>query len=112
MGWGEADACDFAPDAGTVAGGVAGAPPGSGNPFPHFGQLHSEPGASGGAFMLPWQCGHVIRGGVLKESCPEAASVDRLLCYSSRGAETSLFNEKSLREAGAPRRLASYDSWL
>ncbi len=55
--------------------------------------------------MLPWQCGHVIRGGVLKESCLKIAEMVRFSFYSScRGAER-FFNEKSLRKADASRRL-------
>jgi hypothetical protein len=102
----------FALVAGTFAEGNGGAladvPPGRGNPLPHFGQLHIEPGASGGAFMLPWQCGHVMRGGVLKESCLEIASNRRSSFYSSRGGAERFFNEKSPRKAGAPRRLLRF----
>lgn len=36
-------------------------PPANANALPHLGQTHFEPGGSGGALMLAWQAGQVMR---------------------------------------------------
>jgi hypothetical protein len=47
-----------------AAGGTAFGPPASANPFPHLGHVTCDPGGSPGDFIVPWQCGQAIFGGL------------------------------------------------